>query len=103
MVKFKIDWSAEALLDLKDILDFYLKQNRTATYSVHLNSELNKSINLISNNPLIGINTNYDSVRTFIKGDYEIIYEIYEQSILIIMIWDCRRDPEGKIIARRIK
>jgi len=103
MVKFKIDWSAEATLDLKDILDFYLKQNRTATYSVHLNSEIIKSINLISNNPLIGIDTDYDSVRTFIKGDYEIIYEIIEQSVLIIMIWDCRRDPEGKIIARRIK
>jgi len=103
MVKFKIDWSAEARLDLKDILDFYLKQNRTATYSVHLNSEIIKSINLISNNPLIGIDTDYDSVRTFIKGDYEIIYEIIEQSVLIIMIWDCRRDPEGKIIARRIK
>jgi len=103
MVKFKIDWSAEARLDLKDILDFYLKQNRTATYSVHLNSEIIKSINLISNNPLICIDTDYDSVKTFIKGDYEIIYEIIEQSVLIIMIWDCRRDPEGKIIARRIK
>lgn len=103
MVKFKIDWSVEARLDLLDILEFYINQNGTATYSIKLNSKINKSIKLIAKNPLIGILSNYDSVRAIIRGDYEIIYEIFEKSILIIMIWDCRRDPEDKIIDRRIK
>jgi plasmid stabilization system protein ParE len=31
MAKYKIDWSIEARLDLIDILDFYIKQNDTAT------------------------------------------------------------------------
>jgi len=103
MVKFKIDWSVEARLDLLDILKFYKNQIGTATYSIKLNSEINKSIKLIAKNPLIGILSDYDSVRAIIKGDYEIIYEIFEYSILIIMIWDCRRNPEDKIIDRRIK
>ncbi|HEY3372760.1 MAG TPA: type II toxin-antitoxin system RelE/ParE family toxin [Prolixibacteraceae bacterium] len=103
MATFKIDWSVEARLDLRDILEFYIDQNGTATYSIKLNSEINKSIKIIAKNPFIGILSNYDSVRAFIKGDNEIIYEIFEQSILIIMIWDCRRDPEDKIIDRRIK
>lgn len=33
MVKFKIEWSVEARLDLIDILEFYIKQNDSATYS----------------------------------------------------------------------
>lgn len=103
MVKFKIDWSIEARLDLIDILEFYIKQNGTATYSIKLNSEINKRLELISRNPFIGIPTDYDSVRTFIKDDYQIIYEIFDQLILIIMIWDCRRNPEDKVIDRRIK
>lgn len=90
MVKFKIDWSIEARLDILDILEFYKNQNGTATFSIKLNDEINKSIKLIAKTPLIGIHSDFDSVRAIIKGDYEIV----EQSILIIMIWDCRRDPE---------
>lgn len=103
MVKFTIEWSVEARLDLLDILEFYIKQNGTISYSRKLNSTIDKSLKLIAKNPLIGILSEYHSVRVFIKGDYEIIYEIIEQSILIIMIWDCRRNPEDKIIDRRIK
>jgi len=103
MVKFKIDWSIEARLDLLDILEFYIKQNDTATYSIKLNSEINKSIKLLSKNPFIGIQTDYDSVRALISGNYQIIYEIFDKLIIIIMVWDCRRDPEDKVIDRRIK
>jgi hypothetical protein len=51
----------------------------------------------------LGTPTDYDSVRVLITGDYQIIYEVFDQIILIIMIWDCRRDPEDKIIDPRIK
>jgi len=33
MVKFKIEWSIEARLDLLDILDYYVIRNKSATYS----------------------------------------------------------------------
>jgi len=103
MVKLKIDWSVEARLDLIDILDYYIKRNKSNIYSTKLNAKINKSIKLISKNPFLGIPTDYVSVRALITGDYQIIYEIFDQLILIIMIWDCRRDPEDKIIDRRIK
>jgi hypothetical protein len=38
-----------------------------------------------------------------ILGDYQIIYEIFDQLILIIMVWDSRRDPGDKKIGQRIK
>jgi len=62
-----------------------------------------KSIKLITKNPLIGILSQIDSVRALITGDYQIIYEIFVDEIIIIMIWDCRRDPEDKILDQRIK
>ncbi|HAQ19008.1 MAG TPA: hypothetical protein DCR40_07210 [Prolixibacteraceae bacterium] len=103
MAKFKIEWSVEARSDLMYILEFYIKQNGTVTYSIKLNSEINKSIRLLSKNPYLGILTDYDSIRTFIRGDYQIIYEIFDQLILIIMIWDCRRNPKDKVIDKRIQ
>jgi len=103
MAKFKVEWSIEARLDLLDILNFYIIRNKSATYSNKLNSKINNSIKLISKNPLIGLQSGIETVRAFITGDYQIIYEILDNSILISMIWDCRRDPEDKIIDSRIK
>lgn len=103
MAKYKIEWSVEARLDLIDILEFYIGRNKSAVYSNKLNSKITKSLKLISQNPLIGIKSGIESVRALITGDYQIIYEIIENLIIVVMIWDCRRDPDDKIIDLRIK
>lgn len=103
MVKHKIKWSIEARQDLIDILDYYIIRNKSALYSRKLNSKINSGIRFILKNPLIGLKTQIVSVRAFITGDYQIIYEIFDDLIIIIMIWDCRRDPEDKILDQRVK
>ena len=103
MAKFKIEWSIEARLDLLDILEFYIARNKSAVYSKKLNSKIYKSAKLIAKQPYIGTQTGIETVRALVTGDYQIIYEILDNKILISMIWDCRRDPEDKIIDLRIK
>ncbi len=104
MVKYKVEWSIEARLDLLDILEFYIQRNGNANYSRKLNSKINKSIKLITRNPLLGKQTDINSVRAIVTGDYQVIYEIVEQTLLIVMVWDCRRNPEErKITPRRRK
>ena len=44
MAKFKVEWSVEARLDLRDILEFYLKRNGTSLYSRKLNKLINEGI-----------------------------------------------------------
>jgi len=102
MAKYKIDWSTEARLDLIDILEYYNKRNKSSIYSNKLNSKINRSARLISKNPFIGLQSEIESVRALITGDYQIIYELTDNLILITMIWDCRRDPEDKILDHRI-
>ena len=103
MAKYKIEWSIEARLDLLDILGFYIERNKSVTFSNKLNSKINHSIKLISQDPLIGIKTEIESVRALITGDYQIIYEINKGLIVITMIWDCRQEPSEKVIDFRAK
>jgi plasmid stabilization system protein ParE len=103
MAKYKIEWSIEARLDLIDILEYYLERNKSAVYSNKLNSKIKRSLKLIAQNPLIGIKSEIESVRALITGDYQIIYETIDNLIVVLMIWDCRRDPGDKIIDLRIK
>jgi len=48
MVKFKIEWSIEARLDLLDMLEFYVTRNKSAAYSKKLYSKIQKSTKLIA-------------------------------------------------------
>lgn len=103
MVKVKIEWSLEARLDLLDILEFYILRNGNSVYSKKLNTQINNSIKLLVKNPFLGKQTDDPSIRALITGDYHLIYEIFDKLIMIIMIWDCRRDPEDKVIDLRKK
>ena len=103
MVKYKVEWSIEARLDLFDILEFYYQRNGNANYSRKLNSKINKSIKLITKNPLLGKQTDISSIKAIVTGDYQIIYEVLEQTLLIVMVWDCRRNPQDKTITPRAK
>jgi len=103
MAKYKIEWSIEARLDLLDILGFYIEKNKSVTFSNKLNTKISRSLKLISQNPLIGIKTEIESVRALITGDYQIIYEIHRGLVVVAMIWDCRRDPKDKVIDLRVK
>lgn len=103
MVKYKIEWSIEARLDLLDILEFYFERNGNANYSRKLNSKINKSLKAVTKNPLIGLKTDIDSVRAIVTGDYQLIYEIINDTLLIVMVWDCRRNPDDRIIHQTSK
>ena len=103
MAKRKIVWSVEAKNDLFEILNFYNERNGSPAYSIKLNNRINKSLQLISKYPDIGTESDYPSVRVVITRDYQIVYEIFDQLILVIMLWDCRRNPENKKIRNRLK
>jgi plasmid stabilization system protein ParE len=68
MAKYKVEWSIEARLDLIDIFEFYITRNKSALYSNKLNSRINKCIKLVTKNPLIGLQSQIDSVRALITG-----------------------------------
>lgn len=103
MASYKIEWSLEAKHDLTDILEFYIFRNGSSVYSKKLYSKISRSIRVLAKNPYLGVRTDDSDIRAVITSDYQIIYEVFEKIILILMIWDCRRDPEDRIIDTRRK
>jgi len=102
MAKFKIEWSTQANFDLSDILEYYNTAHGNNNYSQKLFTLIDEHIEHLPENPLLGMATEYKNVRLLIAGNYHIMYEISDYIILIIMIWDARRNPNDKNIERRI-
>jgi plasmid stabilization system protein ParE len=100
MAKRKIVWSSRAKSDLSNILDFFYISNGSKTYCKKLNSKLRKAIRLLSKHPLLGILSDVENIRTLLEGNYAIFYQVTEETIRIITIWDCRQNPDNLTIPK---
>ncbi|MCK9451745.1 MAG: type II toxin-antitoxin system RelE/ParE family toxin [Bacteroidales bacterium] len=48
----------------------------------------------------MGIKTKLDLIRGLIIDDYIIFYEILEDGIIILKVWDCSQNPDKLNILR---
>jgi plasmid stabilization system protein ParE len=98
MAKRKIVWSDRAKKRLYGILEFYIERNKSKSYSIKLFKLLNKEVKLLLKYPDLGLKTSEESVRGLIIDTFIVYYEVTEDKIIIHTIWDCRQDPDSKII-----
>jgi plasmid stabilization system protein ParE len=90
----RIIWTSRAELVFSWILEFYFKRNGTKLYSHKLNDEIKKIIKLLLKHPYLGKKTEIENVHVLVKGDFKIFYKIEPEEIVILMVWDCRQDPD---------
>ncbi len=98
MAKRKIIWSNRAKIRLFEVLNYYLKRNKSKTYPIKLYRSINKELKLLLKYPDLGLRTTEDSIRGLIVGHYFIIYEVLDDKIIIHTIWDSRQDPDSLTI-----
>jgi toxin YoeB len=95
MAKRKIVWSSKAKFDLFQILEYFYIRNGSKTYSIKLNSKIRTAVRLLSNHPFLGLQSDVESVRVLVEGDYAIFYQVDKETIRITTIWDCRQNPDN--------
>lgn len=93
MARRKIIWSTQAKNDRIKILKFWQKHNESAFYSRKLNVLFIEAVIFISEFPTVGRLTQDKHARIKIVRDYLIIYEIRDSVIIILAIFDSRRNP----------
>lgn len=89
----EIRWSKKAIQDKIDILDYWIKRNKSKSYSQKLDLLFNKIIRNTARAPETGKKTDYRNVQIKIISHYMIFYRIQEKYVEIVRIWDSRRDP----------
>ncbi len=90
----RVVWTVQAQQDRIQILSYWKERNKSKKYSVKLDGLFRKSIRLISKYPLIGKPTNTPGVRLKVIRDYLIVYEIKKDVVVILRIWNSRRNPK---------
>ena len=90
----EIIWSKLAETELLNVLDFYIQNNGSPTYSVKLLHEVEELMDLIRRNEFIGRLTANKFTRVIPIKHYAVFYEVNHNSIVIVSFWDNRQNPE---------
>jgi plasmid stabilization system protein ParE len=94
MAEFEIKWNDKAEESLRQILDFYLVQNGSAEYSLILHNEIIVGIEVLKKFPNAGKQINYKDIYELVFARNSVFYRIEQSTILILLVWDNRQNPE---------
>jgi plasmid stabilization system protein ParE len=93
MAKRKVVWTKDSEVQLQGILEFFTLRNKSSVYSRKLYKKFKTELLSVSKKPELGIKTQLDQIRGLIIEDYILFYEILEDRIVILNVWDCRQNP----------
>jgi len=92
----QIIWTITAHAERREILEYWVKRNKSNVYSRKLNKLIVAALHDISKNPMIGRKTDIQNVRVKIIREYLIFYEISTAAIFVLSVWDGRRDNSNR-------
>jgi len=94
MAKRRVVWTKNSEVQLKAILIFFNKRNKSPEYSKKLYMQFKSKLKIVADKPELGIQTKIENIRGLIVGDYILFYEIQNDRILVLKVWDCRQNPD---------
>lgn len=92
----RIVWTKKAMDERTEILEYWYFRTKSKAYSIKINKLIVESTKLISKYPDIGKATNLENIRIKVISNYLLFYEISGLQIIILTLWDSRRNP-GKL------
>lgn len=94
MAKPNIRWTRAADIQYVGVLEYWVKQNKSTTYSKKLIKIVAQRTKQIAEAPLIYKEADFKDTRVASLGNYSIFYKVSEQEILITAFWDNRQNPK---------
>ncbi len=93
----QVKWSQPSIEDLKDIFDFYKEKSVTA--AIHMVEGIEIAGNTLTPEFLYQREPNLNiQHRRILYKHYKIIYEVEENTIEILRVFDSRKDPNALTI-----
>ena len=95
MAKRTIVWTQKANAERKEILAYWIERNQSKAYSIKLNNLIRESLQLSARYPNTGRKTTFENVRVKIIRDYLIFYQADNTTLVVLAIWDERRNDQS--------
>ena len=95
MAKRNIVWTRTADLQFVGVLEYWVKRNKSNTYSKKLLRLVTERVLQISEKPFIYKSTDFKDVRAASLRNFSIYYKVSDEQIIITAFWDNRQDKKN--------
>ena len=92
---YQIVWTEKANIERQHILEFWADHNKSRIFSLKLNKLFISTIRELAKKPNVGRKTEFENVRVKIVREYLIFYETVKKDLVILSVWDGRRDKQS--------
>jgi plasmid stabilization system protein ParE len=90
----RIIWSQQARSERHEILHYWFIRTGNKKYSKKLASQFSETVKYIASQNYLGRQTELVDVRVTVCGVYLLFYQLNNDSVEIISIFDNRRNPQ---------
>lgn len=90
----QIIWTFKAKNELIEILQYWINRNKSTAFSIKLNALIEEQLNMISEFPGSGRNTDLPNVQVKIIHKYLLYYELTDDTLYILTIRHGRKNPK---------
>ncbi|MDP2039659.1 MAG: type II toxin-antitoxin system RelE/ParE family toxin [Algoriphagus sp.] len=94
MAERKVVWTKTADLQLIGTLEYWVKRNKSTTYSKKLLRLVVEKTTHISKNPQHYKLSGFKDIRVAAMGNFSIYFKPFPGKIIITAFWDNRQDPQ---------
>ncbi len=94
MVKRTVRWTRTADIQYVGILEYWVKRNKSTTYSKKLIKIVAERTKQIAKTPFIFKKADFNETRVASLENFSIFYKVTDEEILITAFWDNRQDPK---------
>ncbi|MDQ2721242.1 MAG: type II toxin-antitoxin system RelE/ParE family toxin [Bacteroidota bacterium] len=90
----RVIWTDTAKKARREILEYWIYHNRSNTYSKKLSKLFRNKVKLLQTEHYQGKPTDFENVRVSLVNNFSLFYKANKRNIIIMGIWDNRRNPE---------
>lgn len=94
MAKRNVVWTKIADIQFVGVLEYWVKRNKSNSYSKKLLKLVTERTKQIAKNPFTCKSTDFKDTRVALLGNFGIYYRVNDASIIITGFWDNRQDPK---------
>lgn len=95
MGKKKIIWTRKATLQLFSVMDYYADRNKSDISSLKLEREIKSNLADLDFSIALPKKTSLENVYYFTHKHIRLLFSIEDKSIVVLMVWDDRRNPDS--------
>jgi plasmid stabilization system protein ParE len=89
----RVIWTDTARKARREILEYWIFRNKSKMYSKKLSILFKEKVDLLKSQHYLGKPTNFKDVRATLVSHFSIFYKVSPDQIIIVGIWDNRRNP----------